>query len=81
MFKTFAFRSSKQVKFNAFGCIKNMVRLKLTRAMQILMTRCVPKNRVILSYESREYTKIKDEKINFTTFEFKLLSATILISF
>lgn len=42
MFKTFAFRSSKQVKFNAFGCIKNMVRLKLTRAMQILMTRCVP---------------------------------------
>lgn len=49
--------------------------------MQILMTRCVPKNRVILSYESREYTKIKDEKINFTTFEFKLLSATILISF
>lgn len=41
MFKTFAFRSSKQVKFNAFGCIKNMVRLKLTRAMQILMTRCV----------------------------------------
>lgn len=59
MFKTFAFRSSKQVKFNAFGCIKNMVRLKLTRAMQILMTRCVPKNRVILSYESREYTKKK----------------------
>lgn len=44
MFKTFAFRSSKQVKFNAFGCIKNMVRLKLTRAMQILMTRCVPNN-------------------------------------
>lgn len=42
MFKTFAFRSSKQVKFNAFGCIKNIVRLKLTRAMQILMTRCVP---------------------------------------
>lgn len=42
MFKGFAFRSSKQVKFNAFGCIKNMVRLKLTRAMQILMTRCVP---------------------------------------
>lgn len=41
MFKIFAFRSSKQVKFNAFGCIKNMVRLKLTRAMQILMTRCV----------------------------------------
>lgn len=79
MFKTFAFRSSKQVKFNAFGCIKNMVRLKLTRAMQILMTRCVP-NKIELFCRMR-VGNTRKKKINFTTVEFKQLSATILISF
>lgn len=79
MFKTFAFRSSKQVKFNAFGCIKNMVRLKLTRAMQILMTRCV-QNKIELFCRMR-VGNTRKKKINFTTVEFKQLSATILILF